>query len=45
MTKNKNKKTKKLPASAIVISISTMPSKLLKTLTRRKKNGKKKKEK
>ncbi len=36
----KKKKTKKLPASTLVISIATVPSKMLKKLTRRKKNAK-----
>ena len=37
----KNKKTNKLPASTLVISIAAVPSKMLKTLMRRKKkNGK-----
>jgi len=37
----KNKKTKKFPASTLVISIATVPSKMLKKLTRRKNNAKK----
>tara|TARA_R100000231_G_C5215884_1_gene131957 strand:+ start:151 stop:297 length:147 start_codon:yes stop_codon:yes gene_type:complete len=42
MTNKKSKKTKKLPASTLVISITAVPSKVLKTLLRRKnKNGKK----
>ena len=41
MNTKKNKKTKKFPASTLVISITTVPSKMLKTLMRRKKkNGK-----
>ena len=40
MKNKKSKKTKKLPASTLVISITTVPSKVLKTLLRRKKNGK-----
>ena len=41
MNTKKNKKTNKLPASTLVISIAAVPSKMLKTLMRRKKkNGK-----
>lgn len=43
MKSRKTKKTKKLPVSTLVISISTMPSKLVKTLKKRKKNNGKKK--
>ena len=43
--KNKKSKTKKLPASTLVISITTVPSKVLKTLLRRKKKNGKKEEK
>ena len=44
MTSRKTKKTKKLPVSTLVISISARPSKIVKTLQSRKKNnGKKKK--
>ena len=40
----KGKKTKKLPASTLVISIAHIPTKLLKKLqARKKKNGKKEK--
>ena len=41
MKNKKSKKTKKLPASTLVISITTVPSKVLKTLLRRKNIGKK----
>ncbi len=39
VVKKKKNKTKKFPASTLVISITTVPSKLMKKLTRRKKNG------
>jgi hypothetical protein len=40
----KNKKTNKLPASTLVISITQIPTKLLKKLqARKKRNGKKEK--
>ena len=42
MKSNKTKKTKKLPVSTLVISIATIPSKILTTLKSRKKNNGKK---
>ncbi len=42
MNTKKTKKTKKLPVSTLVVSISTIPSKLLTTLRSRKKNNGKK---